>query len=537
MKKHYSSKNPDVVMIYQDRTMVESAITQITELKLSFKTFKFDPTKLNDIAAMKPKVLLLSSNNVKNTIRFYIDYLEGYGQNIATHSAVLLINNRETSCAYVACENGLFDNYAIINPLNEPYRLKLVLLQELKAVDKNHNNSLNDLISTEGDELASCIEHGVALKKSFSLEVSKCEASILSATEKALDGEDAKSVIQRLIGLSLEEMNENVTANIEDILTQLDQLKTNHSDIAKNIESEKSQKNLEEIKSNPDVYTPDALLEKPIESPKGKTTYKILIAEASDDFFQVVKDILDAKIFNYLHVSDGQEALKQITAFNPDLVILGYDLPSINGMTITKFVRKESNTVPIIAYTHHRDKGVIRDWVTLGLSDYLIKPAKRIAILKSVSKALKNPIKILPHQQGIDTHNIKWIPEFSVGNDLMDEQHKMLFTMINEFFQQEGKEAAVAIFQNLTMYIDLHFEAEENLLKQINFPETIEHTQQHEELSEKFQGIQKKLDNYSLELHHKIALFLYNWLSKHILITDMEYKDYALSIEEDSFHS
>ena len=68
--------HPDVVMVYQDRDSVEPAIQQIMALALEFKAYKYAPEILHEITVMKPKVLLLASNNVKNTIRFYIDYLE-----------------------------------------------------------------------------------------------------------------------------------------------------------------------------------------------------------------------------------------------------------------------------------------------------------------------------------------------------------------------------------------------------------------------------------------------------------------------------
>jgi hemerythrin-like metal-binding protein len=178
---------------------------------------------------------------------------------------------------------------------------------------------------------------------------------------------------------------------------------------------------------------------------------------------------------------------------------------------------------------------VIKRWIPLGLSGYLIKPSKKSAILKSVSMAVNNPVEVILRNNCADKDDIQWISEYSVGNKGMDEQHKMLFSMINDFFHQDGKEAAIAIFQNLSSYIDLHFEAEENLLRQINYPETIEHIKKHDELRVKFQLIQKKLDDYNLDVHHKIAMFLYNWLAKHILKEDMEYKEYALLIEETSF--
>jgi len=112
----------------------------------------------------------------------------------------------------------------------------------------------------------------------------------------------------------------------------------------------------------------------------------------------------------------------------------------------------------------------------------------------------------------------------------------MLFAMIFDFFRQEGKQEAIAYFHDLSSYIDLDFEAEENLLKQINYPYTDEHIKKHDELRQKFILMKERLEDYSTDDHHKIAVFVYNWLATHILKEDMKYRDYALSIEETSFN-
>jgi len=531
MSKIKLPNHPDVVMVYQDRESVEPAIQQIMELDLKFKAYQYNPDNLHKISEMEPKVLLLASSNVKNTIQFYIDYLEDYEQQIAPHSAILLINNREAFRAYLACENGLFDNYVIINPLNEPYRLKLVLLQELKIVASHKNDSLEKLVSEGEDELASCIEHGVALKKSFIHEIVKCEADILSATDKALGNSEAKTVLQNLIGLTLEEMNENVSADIQNILDQLLELKINSHAIKQGIDEHHTPKNKTLVGLNTDLLiSAEETKDHPLTS-----RYKVLIAEPSNLFTRVIAEIFAETVFQYLLVSDGQEALTQITNFKPDVVLMAYDLPTINGLEVTRVVREAGNKVPIVAYTHDRDKAEIKRWIPLGLSGYLIKPLKKSAILKSVTKAIKSPIEVMQHNTGAEKSGIKWIDEYSVGNKDMDEQHKVLFIMINDFFNQDNKHGAISLFKSLSSYIDLHFEAEENLLKQINYPDTEEHIKTHEELREKFIMLQGKLDNYNIEVHHKIAIFLYNWLAQHILKSDMEYKSYALSIEESSF--
>ena len=173
MKYTNQNSHPEVIIIYQDRDSVEQAIQQMMDLKLKFRAYQLNQNTLHKMAIQNPKILLLSSNDVKKTIQYYINYLEEYGEKITPHCAILLINNRESSTAYLACENSLFDNYVIINPFNEPHRLKLVLLKELKHLDNHQNENVEKLISENEDEFTSCIKQGVALKNTFMHEVNK----------------------------------------------------------------------------------------------------------------------------------------------------------------------------------------------------------------------------------------------------------------------------------------------------------------------------------------------------------------------------
>ena len=73
-----------------------------------------------------------------------------------------------------------------------------------------------------------------------------------------------------------------------------------------------------------------------------------------------------------------------------------------------------------------------------------------------------------------------------------------------------------------------------NKFEQINYPKTLEHINQHNNLKAKFHLLEQKFDNYTIDLHHKVSTFLYNWLTSYILKSDMEYKYYTQSIEETS---
>ena len=242
MKPVTSFHQPDVVLLFQEHEIVEPVIQQISPLKLQFKSYQFDPEKLHNITKMKAKVVLLSSNNIKHTIQFYIDYLEEYEKNIAPHSAILLVNNREATHAYLACENGLFDNYVIINPMHEPFRLSLIIQQELKLIANHQKSSLNKLVSAGEDELASCIEHGIALKNNFLFEAEKCSNDILSAIEEIIQNKHARQQIQHIIDNYLQNMNGNMIANIEGILDQLVKIKEKNKTVNEGIEQNSSEK-------------------------------------------------------------------------------------------------------------------------------------------------------------------------------------------------------------------------------------------------------------------------------------------------------
>ncbi|MBL4899006.1 MAG: response regulator [Colwellia sp.] len=65
-------------------------------------------------------------------------------------------------------------------------------------------------------------------------------------------------------------------------------------------------------------------------------SYKVLIAEPSDLFLSVIDKMFSETVFKYLLVHDGQAALAQITTFNPDVILMAYDLPKFNGIDVTK---------------------------------------------------------------------------------------------------------------------------------------------------------------------------------------------------------
>ncbi len=115
----------------------------------------------------------------------------------------------------------------------------------------------------------------------------------------------------------------------------------------------------------------------------------------------------------------------------------------------------------------------------------------------------------------------EWNDKFSVGKEEIDKQHQYLFSLgnkIQEADKNEGKHYIMELFK----YTKAHFGEEEKHMKEIGFTELKEHMEKHNDLitnlsnvAEEYSGTQENIN--------KIAVFLYNWLTDHILTEDMKY--------------
>lgn len=516
----------DVLVLYQERDIVAHIIAQIQNLGLKVQALHLGLEKIDEIAALQPKILLLSSNNVINTMKFYIEYLENYGEEITAHSAVLLINNKDSEYAYLACENGLFDDYVVINPYHEPFRLNLVLLHLLEIERKTNDEGLNKLIESGESELAECISHGLELKSTFDNQISSCQKSLVKATSTHIEDNVNSESIQKAVEEAFDDLKGSISIQVQSILDQMIDTRQIQTQIKLKMSKHLNPKECNRLTAGLDLNSLVKQIENKSLSEKKPYQFKLLIAEHSDLFIRELREIfLDTK-FNFEVSRNGIDALLKVSEYQPDVILLSYNLSGVNGLEFTERLRSAENKTPIVAFSHQNDKNIISKWIQLGLNGYIIKPSTRENVINTVVKAVNNPSQTLYLNK--NSEKIEWLPEYSIGNKVIDEQHRELFSLINDFFKNDQQESVKKIFNKLARYIAIHFKAEEDLLAEIDYPNIKAHIAKHKALTNKFEAIKQRLDEFNDAEHHKIAMFLYNWLSKHILQEDMDYKAFAL---------
>ena len=99
----------------------------------------------------------------------------------------------------------------------------------------------------------------------------------------------------------------------------------------------------------------------------------ILIVDDEPKITQLVKDYLERAGFETRSADDGPSALAAVRAEKPDMVILDLGLPNLDGLDVTREIRKHSN-VPIIMLTARSEETDKLVGLELGADDYITKP-------------------------------------------------------------------------------------------------------------------------------------------------------------------
>jgi two-component system alkaline phosphatase synthesis response regulator PhoP len=100
---------------------------------------------------------------------------------------------------------------------------------------------------------------------------------------------------------------------------------------------------------------------------------QILVVEDESRIANIVRDYLERAGYRVAIAGNGTDALAFARSRRPDLVILDLGLPQIDGLEVTRTLRKHS-TVPIIMLTARVDESDKLIGLELGADDYITKP-------------------------------------------------------------------------------------------------------------------------------------------------------------------
>jgi len=120
---------------------------------------------------------------------------------------------------------------------------------------------------------------------------------------------------------------------------------------------------------------------------------------------------------------------------------------------------------------------------------------------------------------------IKWEPKYSVHVEILDEQHRKLFDIVNDLIDEieMGSNHLLPVIHDLVDYLSVHFKQESLVMMESNYPGFMKHSQEHREFTEKMKDFLQGYEQGDAELGLKMIVFLKEWIFNHTTKRDIEY--------------
>jgi len=118
----------------------------------------------------------------------------------------------------------------------------------------------------------------------------------------------------------------------------------------------------------------------------------ILIADDDEDLRLLVQVTLENPAYRILTAPDGSQALDAVQQHLPDLLILDWMMPGLNGCEVITHLRQNpaTETIPVVMLTAKDGQEAREQMASLALEGYLVKPFSPLELIKKVKEVLES---------------------------------------------------------------------------------------------------------------------------------------------------
>ena len=116
---------------------------------------------------------------------------------------------------------------------------------------------------------------------------------------------------------------------------------------------------------------------------------KILLVDDSRTIRNIQKNVL--KQLNYDDVDEAEDGVKALERFKeqvPDLMLVDWNMPNMDGITLVKKIREINKTVPIIMCTTEAEKSRVLEAIKAGVNNYAVKPFTTGSLGEKIAQTL-----------------------------------------------------------------------------------------------------------------------------------------------------
>ena len=154
---------------------------------------------------------------------------------------------------------------------------------------------------------------------------------------------------------------------------------------------------------------------------------KVFLVEDEVVVRQGIKNNVDWEAHGYEfagEASDGELAFPMIKNLKPDIVITDIRMPFMDGLALSRLIRRELPSVEIMILTGHADFEYAKEGIQIGISEYLTKPISGQDLLAAVDKVAE---KILKRKED---EKLKAIYEKEMAGRHIDDKRRLFQELV-----------------------------------------------------------------------------------------------------------
>lgn len=384
-----NSANMGTVMIATDNTADAEVVRQQLQdahCKLCIST---DPDRsVQDFERHAPDVLVLAFNTLEKSERYYLGL---YRQSIAVqqqpHRTIILCNKEDLKRVCELCMKNYFDDYILFWPMTyDTSRLPMSVhnaLRELSALKENapspfefaaHARQISGLEQVLEQHVAQGKQHIDLASRAMKNTEKKIGAALdnLSSriTSELPESGDPNTMRKAIARLKQEDIQQTFRTAMDSVKPLKQWNEGFREECAPHLES---------------ARTLNAMVK--------QVRPKILVVDDDPLILKIISRMLESESYELVFAKNGIEALTMLRKMRPDLILLDFVMPDMDGLETLQRLKNMPHlvSVPVIMVTGKSEGDVVVNSIKAGARSFMVKPFNQNTLITKITQVLHTP--------------------------------------------------------------------------------------------------------------------------------------------------
>ena len=116
---------------------------------------------------------------------------------------------------------------------------------------------------------------------------------------------------------------------------------------------------------------------------------KVMLVDDSKTMRTIQRNILMQLGFKEIEEAcDGLDALSKVGPFAPELLLVDWNMPNMDGITVVKTYRAQGGRSPILMVTTEAEKTRVVEAIRAGVNNYVVKPFTPDSLSQRINETL-----------------------------------------------------------------------------------------------------------------------------------------------------